>query len=295
MSKKTEAISSMRSAAMAAGGSQGTRTARIGTAERFTEEMYAQGSQITGPEGIAQRHIAAYVTARQRANISVRTLQNELAHIRGIMRTCGREQAANDLGILNAALGVSGSSRAGTKVAATEVQYQAARSAVALISRGIAAALALERTLGCRALEAIRSPRSFKTWQRQLAAGQRVTIIYGTKGGRTRESHPAGREAAIAAVKEASAVAAGQGGKLIPGSLKQALTSYRNTMRRHSPISGHQLRYAYAQDRYEEYRQQGYSQHEARALTSIDLGHGDGRGRYVASVYSRSPADADAD
>ncbi|EPN4600257.1 integrase domain-containing protein, partial [Escherichia coli] len=29
----------------------------------------------------------------------------------------------------------------------------------------------------------------------------------------------------------------------------------------------------------------GYSYKEALALTSIDLGHGDGRGRYIEQVY----------
>jgi hypothetical protein len=294
MSKKTDAISSMRSAAMAVGGSQGTRTARLGTAERFTREMYSQGKQITGPEGIAQRHVAAYVAARQQAGISIRVIQNELSHIRGIMRGCGREQAAMDPNISNAALDASGASRAGTKVAATEQQYQAARSALAPISPGIAAALALERTLGCRAAEAIRSPPSLRTWERQLIAGQRTTIVFGTKGGRSRESHPADRLAALAAVKEAKVLVKAQGGKLIPGTLRQALTAYRNTMHRHTSITGHQLRYAYAQDRLNDYRQQGYSEKEARALTSVDLGHGDGRGTYVKAVYSRSSADDDS-
>ena len=35
------------------------------------------------------------------------------------------------------------------------------------------------------------------------------------------------------------------------------------------------------------YRNDGLSEREARAATSLDLGHGDGRGRYIASVYAR--------
>ena len=35
------------------------------------------------------------------------------------------------------------------------------------------------------------------------------------------------------------------------------------------------------------YRNEGLSEREARIATSLDLGHGDGRGRYVASVYVR--------
>lgn len=37
------------------------------------------------------------------------------------------------------------------------------------------------------------------------------------------------------------------------------------------------------------YRNEGYSEREARVATSLDLGHGDGRGRYVASVYAMDP------
>ena len=51
--------------------------------------------------------------------------------------------------------------------------------------------------------------------------------------------------------------------------------------------AGHSLRYAFARDQLAGYQAQGYSLDEARALTSMDLGHGDGRGRYVERVYSR--------
>lgn len=34
------------------------------------------------------------------------------------------------------------------------------------------------------------------------------------------------------------------------------------------------------------YEAAGYSHHEALAMTSLDLGHGDGRGRWVKTVYS---------
>jgi hypothetical protein len=47
------------------------------------------------------------------------------------------------------------------------------------------------------------------------------------------------------------------------------------------------LRYAFAQEQYRNYRKAGFSNREALALLSKDLGHGDGRGRYVKSVYLR--------
>ncbi len=44
---------------------------------------------------------------------------------------------------------------------------------------------------------------------------------------------------------------------------------------KHSP---HSLRYAYAQDAIGHHEKQGFSIEEAWALTSMDLGHGDGHG-----------------
>ncbi|MFN7073946.1 DNA-binding protein, partial [Proteus mirabilis] len=43
----------------------------------------------------------------------------------------------------------------------------------------------------------------------------------------------------------------------------------------------------YAQDVEKYYLSQGFSQKEAYALTSMDLGHGDGRGDYIKRVYSQ--------
>ncbi|HCL5074339.1 TPA: hypothetical protein N2F43_003671 [Salmonella enterica] len=36
---------------------------------------------------------------------------------------------------------------------------------------------------------------------------------------------------------------------------------------------------------------QGFCEKEALAMTAMDLGHGDGRGRYVAQVYGRRDTD----
>lgn len=70
-------------------------------------------------------------------------------------------------------------------------------------------------------------------------------------------------------------------------SLKQALNTYRHVCHR-AGIQSQAARYAFAQERIQAHRQiDGFSEREARAVTSLDLGHGDGRGRYIASVYAR--------
>jgi len=48
--------------------------------------------------------------------------------------------------------------------------------------------------------------------------------------------------------------------------------------------SPHSLRYTWAQEVIRHYLAQGASENEAQAMTEMDLGHGYGRGRYVAQV-----------
>ena len=52
-------------------------------------------------------------------------------------------------------------------------------------------------------------------------------------------------------------------------------------------MQGHSLRYAFMRERVGAYLQNGIPMAEALARTSMDLGHGDGRGRWVKMVYLR--------
>lgn len=53
-------------------------------------------------------------------------------------------------------------------------------------------------------------------------------------------------------------------------------------------LSPHSLRYAFVQDQIDHYQKQGYSEQEALAKTSMDLRHGDGRGKYIKQVYGNA-------
>ncbi|SJZ94209.1 integrase domain-containing protein [Novilysobacter spongiicola] len=292
MSKKSEARSSARGAAKAAGGAHLTKQARLGTLTRLFQHLEHFGFQVAGPGALREKHVVHYIESRLAEGKSLRTLQNEAAHIRSAMRAVGRHQAADSVSICNAALRISGTDRSGTKTAATPEQYQAAIAAASAIDPGLVAVLKLERTLGLRAAEAVRCGPSLSSWERDLRAGKPVTIIHGTKGGRRRDSEPANRLLALEAVSEARSVADARGAKLIGcPDLRAAMTWYRNIMHRAiSPlagITGHCLRYAYAADRLAAYEGSGEARREALAQTSIDLGHGDGRGQYVQAVYTR--------
>ncbi|AFI92141.1 DNA-binding prophage protein [Pectobacterium parmentieri] len=121
---------------------------------------------------------------------------------------------------------------------------------------------------------------------------KQLTVVFGTKGGRPRQTRMLDWEALIQTVNQALAVAAAYNGRLID---KPDLKSAINRWRSQTALAGlkgqyspHSLRYAWAQDAMYYYRQQGFSNREASALVSMDLGHGDGRGRYVERVYGKS-------
>lgn len=159
--------------------------------------------------------------------------------------------------------------------------------------------LELQRAFGLREAEAIRAgeAETLSRWQRELQDRGRITVIEGTKGGRKREVHPAdARRAADALQGALTALRASDQSYLLvhadgtaTAGLKQALKVYTNLCSREA-IQSHGARYAFARERMQAYRLQGYSEREARAATSLDLGHGDGRGRYIASAYARSDA-----
>lgn len=295
MSKKSRARSAALGAAKAAGGSHLTRKARMATLARLSRHLANNNYQGEGVVQLGERRIADYFAARKAAGVTIRTMQNEAAHIRAAMRAVGRAQAAASKTISNEALGISGASRKGTKQAPSEEAQAQMFALAATVDPALPILLRLQRHLGLRGMEAIRSGPTLVIWKRQLTSAEGATVIYGTKGGRRREVHVPNRARALAAVSDALELAKKRGGRLVSKpSLKEAETWYRNAMSRHvtakTGIQGHALRYAFAQESMARYVTQGYSAREARALTSMDLGHGDGRGRYVAMVYGANTA-----
>lgn len=117
---------------------------------------------------------------------------------------------------------------------------------------------------------------SLKTWEKQLECHQQtLTVVFGTKGGRPRETRIIDREAIERAVKAALEVAEVRNGRLIDKpDLKTAMNFWRTQTTRlglTGHYSPHSLRYAWAQDAIRYYLSQDFSRSEARALTSMDL------------------------
>ncbi|WP_338629526.1 integrase domain-containing protein [Yersinia enterocolitica] len=277
-----------------AGGSFKTVSDRMKIAVRLAERLLKMNIQIRDANHLKTNHIAIYINSRLAENISKRTLQNEMAAIRAVLRLAGKTFMANPIHekLSNDALGISGASRDGTKVAIPADIYESILDKVREVDKGAAAAMELSRLLGLRTEEAIQSVKSLKTWQKAILNQQeKIRVVFGTKGGRPRDTTIINRDALAKVVNDAIKIAANNNGKLMDKmGIHLAIERYRNIVREAGLISQyapHSLRYAYSRDALVYHRNKGFSQKEAEALVSMDLGHGDGRGHYVARIYNK--------
>ncbi|AJJ22101.1 integrase domain-containing protein [Yersinia enterocolitica] len=277
-----------------AGGSFKTVSDRMKIADRLAERLLKMNIQIRDANHLKTNHIARYINSRLAENISKRTLQNEMAAIRALLRLAGKTFMANPTHekLSNEALGISGASREGTKVAIPIDVYESVLNKVRKTDKGAAAAMELSRQLGLRTEEAIQSVKSLKTWQKTIINQQeKIRIVFGTKGGRPRDTTIINSDALTKIINDAINIADKNNGKLIDKlGLHLAIERYRNIVRAAGLVgqyAPHSLRYAYSRDALAHYRNKGFSQKEAQALVSMDLGHGDGRGQYVARIYNK--------
>ena len=217
--------------------------------------------------------------------------------MRSVLVQLGKQGLARNPAYSNHALGIERGSRIGTKQPLSDDAIRAFQQRMEHLGRpAIGVTLELQRALGLREAEAIRAGQTetLSRWERELRNHGSARVVEGTKGGRPREVHPANVERAVVAIQQAlSVLRTTQQRYLVTradgatANLKEALGVYRNLCH-WAQLQSHAARYAFAQERVEAYRARGYSEREARAATSQDLGHGDGRGRYIASVYVRS-------
>ncbi|MEG4682011.1 integrase domain-containing protein [Enterobacter cloacae] len=279
-------------------GSFKTVADRSRIAERFSERLAKLNIQIRDVKHIKTVHIQKYIHSRQSENISSRTLQNEMAAVRTIMSVAGRNKLADPQHemLSNKALGISGASRDGTKKPISDQLLRKVVNYASSKDEGVALAVQLARYIGLRTEETVQSAKSLKTWQQSLLSGnERVRVVFGTKGGRPRETTVFDREKVLTLLNKAIAYCDDNNGKLInKPTLHTAIERYRNILR-DAGMTGenapHSLRYAYAKDAVNFHVNNGMSRNEAEALVSMDLGHGDGRGRYIKQVYFKEDLD----
>jgi site-specific recombinase XerD len=276
------------------GGSFKTVADRSRIASRFPARLAALNIQIRDINHIKTKHIIGYVNSRLAENISKRTLQNEMSAIRSLLSVAGRTTLADPHHpqLSNEALNIGRASREGTKVAIPDEKLQAVISLVSEKDKGVMLAVQLSRYLGLRTEETVQSSKSLKRWKQSVLKGdERVRVVFGTKGGRPRDTTVVQREKIIGVLNAAIKYCDENNGRLIDKStLHAAIDRYRNIVRE-AGLTGkyapHSLRYAYAREAAIYHAEKGMSEEEARAMVSMDLGHGDGRGDYVVRVYNK--------
>jgi len=297
MSRKTELQADLKRVGYQLGGAHLTRQARDATFNTFARTMRELGYGIQAARQIGGKHLQAFAQQRAAQGVSTRTRANEMSHLRAVLVQIGKQGLARNPAYSNQALGMERGCRVGTKQPLSDAAIHAFQEQMVRFERpGIGGILELQRALGLREAEAVRAGQvqTLARWQRELQERGCVRVVEGTKGGRPREVHPADLDRAQTALQRAQAVlevtgqpylvARADGGATT--GLRQALGVYRNLCHR-AGIQSHGARYAFARERVQAYRNQGYSEREARAAAAQDLGHGDGRGRYIASVYAR--------
>lgn len=278
-------------------GSFGTRQRAAVTwraLNEFTEKKHWKN--IT-PETITSKQIRAYIEHRIAEGISARSIQNEASHIR---RACSG--AGRDIGNVkdqknnwsSARLGVPEGSRIGGKRA---IDTEKLQKALEQVPNDVKAALGLSQALGLRRQEAVMAGGSLAYWVQLLdgakaqGRGAFLPVGHGTKGGRPRfVTVPVQRlDLVMQAVCSAQALATLQGGCIINANgLKEALKRVSNACRRaglQGEDSAHGIRRLFAQTQFTYYLNEGIDTRTALAMLSNDLGHGDGRGRWVWNNY----------
>lgn len=280
----------MEKLALLAGGSFKTIHDRIRIAGRLSQHLHRLNIQIKELQHLKSSHIDSYISARRESGITARTLQNEMAALRTILTQAGREKFAHSDRISNKALGLGNASRAGTHQALTPERWQAALTDFRRRDEGLAITLELARALGLRSQEAVQCSQSLKSWAAALERGDdRLQVVFGTKGSRPRKTLALEPQQLREILNRAIPLAAQRHGRLInKPDLRSAMNYWRASASRAGltgPYAPHSLRYAWAQDAMRHYQQQGLSMKETRAMVAMDLGHGDGRGRYIQRVY----------
>ena len=294
MSKKS--VKDVRRATRVAGGATLTKIARSAVLNKVFRVLrnHPVNIQIKSLSDLKAAHVKRYVDELLKSGTGHRTIQNHLAHIRQAMRASNRAEYADSESMSTKTMGVSGASRSGTHRPLNKLQYRAALAGMKSINPGAACCMALQRELGLRAREAIQSVPSLKVWARSLKTNRPCEIIHGTKGGRKRQLAALSRERAIEVVETAIQLAKAQEGKLIVAkNLQAAARAYCRACAKVGLVgeyASHSIRCSYAQDRYKMYEKLYDDKRESLALVSIDLGHGDGRGKYVEQVYLKNSA-----
>jgi hypothetical protein len=266
-----------------------TRQKMLTTFKAFAAHAKQRRYGVVEPSTVTEKQLRNYVTARIEAGITPRTIQNEVSHLRRAVRGAGRGEWADT--VTNGQLGVPAGTRIGTGRVVDALVLEHALDQAPTDTR---AWIQLERYLGLRREEMIESHKSLKQWEAALTRGQSfITIRHGTKGGRVRDTviPTPYRDRALAAIRAALDVMTTRQYLVDATTARAAQKQVHDrfaALGLRGKDSGHALRRAFCRDNYEHYLSEGHSVEEALALCSRDLGHGEGRGRWVWNNYLKA-------
>ena len=250
----------------------------------------------TTPQNLTSKQVLGFVKHRS-TQVSARSVQNEISHIRRAVRGSGR--VLGDLtdpknNWSSHRLSVPKGSRIGGKAAINIDKFNAAR---AELSKPMQTVVDLQMSLGLRRQEAVIA-KNTGDWKMSLTVAQsqnrgtylQLTADAGSKGGRARHIYvPLGRiSSTLAAVSAAHDAKIYNGHILDYDDLKSALKGYDNALSYQeltNTDSGHGIRRFFACQQYDYYLSTGLDKDTALSRLSQDLGHGDGRGRWVWNNY----------
>lgn len=280
-----------------AAGSGATRAKALNTFKSLQEHASKSCWGKTTPANITPKQVAGYLKSRVAKGISARSVQNEASHIRRSVRGAGRKigdltDAKNNWS--STRLGVPKGSRIGGKAAINIEKFTAARERM---STPMQTVLDLQMALGLRREEAVIA-KNTSDWKVALTAAQaqnrgtylQLTADAGTKGGRPRHIFvpPERVSSTLGAVSVACNAKVFDGHILDYPDLKHALKGYDNAMSYQeltNTDSGHGIRRFFSCEQYDYYLSSGLDKNTALSRLSQDLGHGDGRGRWVWNNY----------
>ena len=250
----------------------------------------ARWGKKVDPSNITEKQIRGFIQSRMDAGVSARTVQNEMSHLRRSLEGVGRNEFAQ-VTLKNSEIGVPSASRIGSgRIVDAEVLKEARENA----RTDTKALLDLQRSMGLRIREVVSSGASLKKWEHSLNAGNHVlTVTDGTKGGRLRDVYirPDNVDAVKNAISACLEVVKVQGKLVDSPNLKAAMETHTDRLAKlgiKGEDSSHSLRRAFAMDQFKYYLGNGCAEKQALSLVSRDLGHGDGRGRWVYNNYLKT-------
>jgi hypothetical protein len=255
--------------------------------------------QVKTFQDLRLNHVVVVIQYWLTDGIDKRTILNRMAHIRTALKVFKCQKLLRSPDFTNGSLGLSGASREGTHVALPKELFEHVYKELKTIRPGGAIVLLLQWTFGLRMQEAIQSSKSVHEWIKTLKNWNEIRVVYGTKTGRPRTvyvGHGEMREKAIECLEIAieyldSRKSIKYGKYFIPSKgLEAAEAMYGSDISKFGMTeaqASQSLRYAWADRRFQKYQDDGLDESNALAHLSVDLGHGDGRGRYIKRVYLR--------